>query len=186
MVQIEIASPPTDPPTQEEVRALYSAAAGRPPLHEPPSTAALFSSLYASSLREQEVTVTAARDEGRLVGFAYGHPWRWVEQQDPWADQLRARLGDDAADALEGGSALNLLARDPDERYRGLGREVLDRWLRAIGPGVCWLQTTDVDSPARRVYEAVGFVPIGHGPDAPDGNPGLVLLLPAAPGPAPR
>ena len=185
MVLIEIASPPTDPPTEEAVRALYAAAAGRPPLQEPPSTAALFASLYASSLREQEVTVATARDGGRLVGFAYGHPWRWAEQRDPWADQLRARLGDAAADALEGSTALGLLARDPDERYRGLGREVLDRWLRAVAPGSCWLQTTDVDSPARRVYEAVGFAPVGHGPDAPDGRPGLVLLLATAAGAAP-
>ena len=117
------------------------------------------------------------------MGFAYGHQWRWAEQRDPWADQLRARLGDAAADALEGSTALGLLARDPDDRYRGLGREVLDRWLRAVAPGSCWLQTTDVDSPARRVYEAVGFAPVGHGPDAPDGRPGLVLLLPTTPGP---
>ena len=183
MVLIEIASPPTDPPTADEVRALYAAASGRPPLHEPPPTAALFASLYASSLRGQDVTVATARDGGRLVGFAYGHPWRWAEQRDPWADQLRARLGEDAAAQLDGAFALNLLARDPDERYRGLGRQVLDRWLRAVAPGSCWLQTTDVDSPARRVYEAVGFAPVGHGPAAPDGRPGLVLLLPTTPGP---
>jgi hypothetical protein len=186
MVQIDIASPPTDPPAAEEVRALYAAAAGRPPLDEPPATAALFASLYASSLREEEVTVAAARDEGRLVGFAYGHPWRWAEQRHAWADQLRARLGDDAAAALEGSFALELLARDPDDRYRGLGREVLDRWLRAVAPRSCWLQTTDVDSPARRVYAAAGFAPVGHGPDAPDGNPGLVLLLSRAPAPSAR
>jgi hypothetical protein len=180
MLQIEIGSPPSDPPSAEEVRALYSAAASRPPLAEPPSVAALFASLYASSLREEEVTSVTARDGGRLVGFAYGHPWRWAEQQDPWADQLRARLGGPAAAQLEGAFALSLLARDPDERHRGLGREVLARWLRAIGPRSCWLQTTDVESPARHVYAAAGFAPLGHGPDAPDGNPGLVLLRPAA------
>jgi GNAT superfamily N-acetyltransferase len=186
MVQIQVGSPPTDPPRAEEVRALYAAAASRPPLNELPSAAALFASLYASSLGEEEITAATARDEGRLVGFAYGHPWLWADQQDPWADQLRARLGGDAAAELEGAFALSLLARDPDERYRGLGREILARWLRAIGPRACWLLTTDVESPARQAYGAAGFTPFGHGPDAPDGNPGLVLLKPAGPASAAR
>lgn len=54
-------------------------------------------------------------------------------------------------------------------------------WLAEVGrlgrSGV-WLQTTDIDSPARRLYEATAFTPIGHGPAAPNGEPGLVLFRP--------
>jgi hypothetical protein len=45
----------------------------------------------------------------------------------------------------------------------------------ASGAAVHWLQTTDADSPARRLYRRMGYRPIGHGPEAPDGAPGLVL-----------
>lgn len=80
-----------------------------------------------------------------------------------------------------GTHSLNLLARHPGPRYRGLGRTVLTRWIEAIGYGACWLQTSDLDSPATRLYTSLGFQTVGHGPEAPNGEPGLVLLRPTGP-----
>lgn len=157
------------------MRSLYASAAGRPPLNEPASTAELFASVYEASVKSERVIAVAGVDEGRLVAFAYGHPWLWEEQTYPWARELHDRLGDNAP-RLDGTYSLNLLARDPEERYRGLRRAVLTRWIRAIGESTCWLQTSDVESQARRLYTSLGFKAVAHGPEAPNGRPGLVLV----------
>ncbi|WP_442864662.1 hypothetical protein [Arthrobacter sp. HY1533] len=46
----------------------------------------------------------------------------------------------------------------------------------AAGATTYWLQTTDVDTPAQRLYKRYGYRDLGYGPDAPDGRPGLVLI----------
>lgn len=181
VVTVHVEFSEQDLPAREDVRALYAAAAQRPPLNEPASSAELFASVYEASVRSDRVLAVSATDEGRLVAFAYGHPWLWEEQTYPWAQELQDRLGEDAV-KLDGTYSLNLLARDPDERYRGLGLAVLTRWIQAIGESACWLQTSDIESPARRLYRSLAFEALGHGPQAPNGRPGLVLLRPA-PGP---
>ncbi|WP_420367041.1 hypothetical protein [Curtobacterium sp. L1-20] len=179
MTVVTTMTSPRDFPRSVEVRTLYQAAAGQPPLSEPPSFAELFASLYQGAIERERVVATTARDGGRLVAFSYGHPWQWEEQRYPWADELRENLGDEAP-KLDGSVALNLLARAPGEQYRGLGRRVLVEWLRATEGAPCWLQTSDLDSPARRLYVSLGFAAIGHGPAAPNGTPGLVLFKLAA------
>jgi hypothetical protein len=174
MTEVSVGSIVEDFPTRAEVRELYRSAAEAPPLSEPPSTAELFASVYEAAVAGEDVIAAVARDDGRLVGFAYGHPWRWEEQRYPWADELRERLGAAAA-KLDGTHSLGLLARAPGALYRGFGRTVLAAWLGAVD-GASWLQTTDIDSPARRLYDSVGYTALGHGPDAPNGAPGLVLL----------
>ncbi|WP_320109172.1 GNAT family N-acetyltransferase [Brevibacterium sp. JSBI002] len=97
------------------------------------------------------------------------------EQKYPWAFELQSRLGG-ASTELESTFALNLLARDPKQRQRGLGRRTLETWISEVGRFGCWLQTDDIDSPARRLYEELGFTELGHGPEAPSGHPGLVMF----------
>lgn len=150
------------------------AAASEPPLSESEAVADLFAQLYASSLKNESVSAAVAYERGSLLGFAYGHPWRWGEQRDEWAEQLKQRLGT-PAEVLDGAHVLSLLARHPSAQGSGTGGRVLDAWLTGIGGGPSWLQTSDIPSPARRLYGARGFAPIGHGPDAPDGTPGLVM-----------
>lgn len=157
-----------------EVRDLYFAAFSEPPLNETQETAELFAQVYRVSLEREAVTAVISYDGGELSGFAYGHPWSWADQQYEWAHTLRERLGE-AAGKLEGACVLSLLARHPRAGGTGTGRGVLESWLGGIGHSACWLQTSDTDSPASRLYAAQGFTPIGHGPDAPDGKPGLVL-----------
>lgn len=175
VIDFRVVSSEKDLPARDDVRSLYASAAERPPLNEPASSAELFASVYEASVKSERVIAVAGVHEGRLVAFAYGHPWLWEEQTYPWARELHDRLGDNAS-KLDGTYSLNLLARNPEERYRGLGRAVLTRWIRAIGESTCWLQTSDVDSPARRLYISLDFKAIGHGPEAPNGRPGLVLM----------
>ena len=157
-----------------EVEELYRAASRDAPLCEPPEVAGGFASLYGALLVRPHLITVSLRDAGRLVGFAYGHPWRWQEQTDPWGAQLRARLGD-AADLIEDSFAVYLLAVDPAWRRQGVGTALLDRLL-AEARTPSWLVTRDEPTPARVLYERHGWRPVGHGPDAPDGRPGLVLL----------
>ena len=126
--------------------------------------------------------VAAARSRGRgrpgpsgqLAGFAYGHGWRWAEQADDWAAQLKDRLGD-AADRLDGRFAVYLLAVHPWYRRAGLGRQLLQTLLSATKTGA-WLITQDEPTPAMALYQREGWEPIGHGPGTPGAGPGLVLI----------
>ena len=168
-------------PPASEIEDLYGAAAAEPPLSEGTEHVSLFADVYDVSVRTGQVLIalTRTRADGRLSSFAYGHFWSWAEQKYPWAFDLYSRLGEDAAE-LESTFALNLLARDPLQRKHGLGRRTLRDWLDAVEGYGCWLQTDDIDSPARRLYESLGFEAVGHGPQAPNGQPGLVMLRPAA------
>ncbi|MFP3397814.1 GNAT family N-acetyltransferase [Brevibacterium sp. SIMBA_078] len=163
-------------PPRSEVEAVYGAAAAEPPLNEDPRFASLFADVYEVSVRNGQVlmTLTRTQPDGRLSSFAYGHHWKWEEQKYPWAFELQSRLGG-ASTELESTFALNLLARDPNRRVRGLGRRTLETWIGEVGRFGCWLQTDDIDSPARRLYETLGFTELGHGAEAPNGHPGLVM-----------
>lgn len=162
-------------PPVTEVRDLYFAASSEPPLNETHDTAELLASVYKASVEHEAITAVVSYEEDALTGFAYGNPWSWAEQQYDWANALHERLGE-AAEKLEGAHVLSLLARHPRAAGTGVGRTVLNSWLDGIRQSACWLQTSDLDSPARRLYQAQGFIPIGHGPDAPNGAPGLVLF----------
>jgi ribosomal protein S18 acetylase RimI-like enzyme len=166
-----------DLPQPEEVRDLYATAATEPPLNETPQTAQVFADLYATALARNDVVGVCARQQGRLVAFAYGHPWTWEEQRDEWGENLKTRLGEQAS-AIDDTIALFLLARDPSVQRRGLGRGVLMEWLEAVRDQPTWLQTTDIDTPAQRLYRSVGYKEIGHGPEAPNNAPSLVMLRP--------
>lgn len=161
-------------PAASAVRDLYFAAASEPPLNESKAVAALFADLYDAALKSEAVSAAIAYEEDKLTAFVYGYPWRWDEQQDDWSAELKTCLGS-TSELLDGAHALLLLARDPAARGAGTGRRVLEAWLTGMGNGPSWLQTTDLMSPARRLYETEGFKPVGHGPPAPDGKPGLVM-----------
>jgi GNAT superfamily N-acetyltransferase len=164
-------------PPRSEVEELYGRAAAEPPLNEDPEHAELFANVYDVSVRNGQVlmTLTRTQHDGQLSSFAYGHYWKWEEQKYPWAFELQSSLGERSLE-LESTFALNLLARDPRRRDRGIGRRTLEAWLDEVAGYGCWLQTDDIDSPARRLYESLGFSELGHGPEAPNGRPGLVML----------
>ena len=161
-------------PSAAEVESLYHAATCGHPLRESRATAAGYARLYAALLRRPDLEAVAARAAGgQLAGFAYGHGWRWAEQDDDWAAQLRDRLGG-AAPQLDGRFAVYRPAAHPWYRRAGLGRQLLQTLLSATKTGA-WLITGDEPTPALSLYRREGWEPIGHGPDTPDARPGLVL-----------
>lgn len=165
-------------PGTHEVESLYFAAFHGPPLNESRETARQFAQLYRWLVARRDlVTVcTRTRQDRVLAGIAYGHPWFWAEQSDNWAGTLRELLGEAAA-SLEGRFAVYLLAVDPGYRRHGLGRMLLRRLLETAGAQRAWLITRDELTPAMTLYVSEGWQPVGHGPDTPNGRPGLVLVL---------
>src|SRR4051812_5285224 len=119
-------------PAPPDVEALYRDASRDAPLCEPPEVATMFARLYGALLARRDVLTVSLREAGRLVGFAYGHPWHWQEQSDPWGAQLRGGLGG-AANLLEDSLAVYLLAVDPARRRQGLGGALLDALLAGTG-----------------------------------------------------
>ena len=168
---------PRQVPSAAEVGSLYYAATCGSPLRESRAAAAGCARLYAARLRRPDLEAVAARAaSGQLAGFAYGHGWRWAEQADDWAVQLKDRLGG-AADRLDGRLAVWLLAVHPWYRRAGLGRELLQALLSATKTGA-WLITHDEPTPAMALYLREGWEPVGHGPGTPGARPGLVLTHP--------
>lgn len=174
--KISVPVSPEEMPSAEEVESLYIAASAPPPLSEPSEVGALYARLYAACLGAPGTTAVFDRGEdGALVGFSYAHPWSWGENTDPWSSLLRERLGAEHT-LLEGAFALPLLAVRPDHGGRGLGVALLTTLVDAVPVDRMWLQTRDMDTPARRLYERQGWSRFGYGPDAPDGRPGLVMV----------
>jgi ribosomal protein S18 acetylase RimI-like enzyme len=168
---------PAQVPSAAEVESLCYAAACGHRLRESRAAAAGYARLYAALLRRPDLEAVAARTAGgQLAGFAYGHGWRWAEQTDDWAAQLRERLGG-AAGRLDGQFAVYLLAVHPWYRRAGLGRQLLRTLVSATKTGA-WLITRDEPTPAMALYQREGWEPVGHGPDAADACPGLVLTHP--------
>jgi len=163
-------------PTPDEVADLYAAATQGPPLSESCAQAVAYADLFRHVLARGDSAWVASRVDERLVGFAYGHHQRWAVQTDQWSSQLRERLGA-AAPRLENSFAVYLLTVHPLAQRAGLGRRLLEGLLTTAGASRGWLQTRDEETPARIFYRAVGWTEIGHGPDAPNGHPGLVLGL---------
>lgn len=162
-------------PPVTEVEHLYAMASAVAPLNESPNVAASFARLYKHA-RELPgaMTITARRDQ-ELVGFAYGHTWHWKTATDSWSDRLAKRLGADAAD-LEDSLVVELLAVAPSEARNGLGTRLMHGLMSTSDRPVSWLVTTDLDTPARRLYQRCGWTALGHGPDAPNGSPSLVMI----------
>jgi ribosomal protein S18 acetylase RimI-like enzyme len=168
---------PRPVPSAAEVESLYYAATCGSPLRGSRATAAGCARLYAALLRRPDFEAVAARAAGgQLAGFAYGHGWRWAEQADDWAVQLKERLGG-AADRLDGRFAVCLLAVHPWYRRAGLGRQLLGTLVSASKTGA-WLITPDEPTPAMALCQREGWEPLGHGPGPSGARPGLVLTHP--------
>jgi len=145
-------------PTPSDVGELYALATGGDAAED----AELFSTLYDLALDRSDVVAVTAREVGELVGFAYGHRWRWAEQHDDWSEGLAAELGADA-ERLEHAFAVQLVAVHPRFTHHGLGFELLKQLMVASSAEVHWLQIEDSDSPARRLFRRMGYRPLGDG-----------------------
>jgi ribosomal protein S18 acetylase RimI-like enzyme len=176
IAELTVRHGPDGVPDPHEVESLYYAAFSGEPLRESRDVATQFAQLYGFLATRHDL-VTAfqrAQQGGGLAGLAYGHPWRWAEQSDAWSRELWDRLGD-KAEQIEARFAVYLLAVAPETRRQGLGRTLLRRLLHESGNERAWLITRDEPTPAMTLYEAEGWKPLGHGPDTPNGLPGLIL-----------
>mgnify|MGYP000850985724 FL=1 len=162
-------------PSPDEVEQLYALASSLPPSSGDTDVAATYAALYDLALDRADLAAVTAREVGELIGVCCGHRWNWAEQTDEWSQDLAERLGDDAAQ-LEGSFAVQLLAVHPSFGRQGLGFELLKRLMIASAASVHWLLTPDADTSARRLFRRMGYRPLTVGPEAPNGEPGVVLV----------
>ncbi|WP_269937332.1 hypothetical protein [Arthrobacter sp. HY1533] len=98
-----------DLPPAGMIEKLYVAASKPPPLSEPPEVAQLFAQLFGYARTRDDVVGVGALIDDELVGFAYGHPWKWESEIDSWSRQLQHCLGEDSADRIDDSFAILLL-----------------------------------------------------------------------------
>ncbi|WP_308466723.1 GNAT family N-acetyltransferase [Rathayibacter soli] len=163
-------------PSVSTIERLYAAASQVPPLSEPPKVAASYARLYGDAKQRNDMVGVGAVAGGELIGFAYGYRWLWASETDEWSKQLRVRLGPDSAALIDESFAVLLLAIHPAAARRGLGTKLLELLMGLSNAQTYWLQTTDKDTPTLRLYRRLGYHGLGHGPDAPNGKPGLILV----------
>jgi 16S rRNA (cytidine1402-2'-O)-methyltransferase len=168
---------PSPRPTPAEVERLYLDAFSPPPMNEGPKQAAGIAAWYAVAVRRPDLTVVTAHDRGALVGLCFGHPWWWDEMDDEWSRALGSRMGK-AAPTLDGMFGVGVLAVRPDRQSAGLGTALLRAAVARSGLRRAWLVTRDDETPALRLYRALGWTTVGHGPDLSNGRAALVLASP--------
>lgn len=135
-------------PETEEAGDLYPAAASRAPLNEASRSAQVSSAPVATALERNELVPVSAIQQGQLMEIAYGHRWRWGEQCGEWGEGLKSRYGGKTA-FIDKAVAL---FRTFNIQHRDLRRRAPMKWLDAVEHELVWLQTTDVDTLAQRLY----------------------------------
>jgi GNAT superfamily N-acetyltransferase len=139
--------------------ALYAAAFGAAPYHEPPANAAMFAERVRRYATEREgarlawITDPSTGDQVAMALGVVGTPRTW------WRDKVAAHLGERAAAEWLGERCFEVVhvAVDPGRRRLGLGRFVLDL-LTAGAPAPTALLGCDPAVPAARaLYLGAGY-----------------------------
>jgi ribosomal protein S18 acetylase RimI-like enzyme len=108
-----------------------------------PKTEEGYASFLGTQLSKPKVVVIVAEDEGKVVGYSYAG----VEGYDYMS--LRGPAG-----------ILYDIVVDPENRGHGIGRELLDATIAALGslgsPRVL-LSTAEQNAPAQRLFARAGF-----------------------------
>lgn len=131
-----------------EIGPVYTAAFAAPPYGEGDASA-LMRRLRAHRARDG-FAIAAARDGGRLVGFAYGYTGRAGQY---WTDLVAAALDR----PLDGHFELVELAVHPDAQGGGIGPALISAILAGRPEPRVLLQTHDGDTVAMRLYRRFGF-----------------------------
>jgi ribosomal protein S18 acetylase RimI-like enzyme len=116
----------------------------------------------------------AVRDDGHLVGFAYGYtssPGQW------WHDLVhRALSAKIAAEWLGDAFELSEMHVLPQYQGAGIGRGLLTSLAASIRHRAVLLSTPDSDTRAFRLYHSLGFVDLARGHLFPgDARPFAIL-----------
>jgi len=124
----------------------------------------------------REIRLAALQDAPQAFGSTYQREARFTEAQ--WRKRINdtavtffAQLDEDPAPAGiagvwvdDGAAELVSMWVRPDARGRGVGEALVMAtagWARARGHGALFLWVTEVNAPARRLYERCGFAPSG-------------------------
>jgi GNAT superfamily N-acetyltransferase len=128
-----------------------------------------------ASLRE--IRLAALLDAPQAFGSTYQREARFTEAQ--WRERFKdravtflAHLDEDAPPAGiagvwvdDGAAELVSMWVRPDARGRGVGEALVmaaTGWAKAQGHGTLFLWVTELNAPARRLYERCGFTPSGE------------------------
>lgn len=138
-----------------ELHRLYRRCFTEPPWSESDEVIDGFPARLVADLDRVGAGGIVARDGARLVGVTYG---RSAPETMPDNDATRALTSGVPADVwpdlVAPAVVVVELMVDPDDRGRGVGRELLSRYV--AGHPAAWL-CTHPEAPARGVFEAVGF-----------------------------
>jgi ribosomal protein S18 acetylase RimI-like enzyme len=147
---LEKCSPLTEA-TRAEIVDVYRAAFTAPPYDEDESAVARFLDEQLPAHAEREgFRCVVAREDGRIVGFAYGYTGRRGQW---WTDYVAGRVTPDLAGRwLDGHFEFVELAVDPAYQHRGIGGALHDELLDGLPHDRALLSTWRVDTPARRLY----------------------------------
>lgn len=94
--------------------AFCAAAAERAEDHRP-----ILAQLYGYARQRPDTVCVSATAGSELVGVAYGCPWSWAAETDPWSSQLQQRLGPGAAAEIDGSFSVLLFAVHPSASRPG-------------------------------------------------------------------
>ena len=148
-----------------DVVDIYRATFTQPPFNDSEREVGWFAQEFASDVELPDFRCIAARADGRLVGFAYGFRTFEGEPWNDWYGEVLQAVGPAAADRwVRGQFAIGWFALLPEHRGQGLGRRLHGKLIASAPPTRWWLVTHDLDTPARRLYDQQGWVPIGRGP----------------------
>lgn len=137
--------------------AVYRAAFAEEP--GGPSMDLLGGQLATHRARER-FTVVGAMDGDALVGFAYGYTGRRGQW---WPDHVAANTSVELIDTWIGGHfEVVVLAVVPQARGRGVGAALMTALLEGRPEPRALLGTGQRPSPARRLYERLGWTELQH------------------------
>lgn len=99
--------------------------------------------------------IVLATVEGRIAGFVYGYTGRAGQW---WTDRMREQLPAQTYQEWFGGHLeVVTLAVHPDFRGRGIGADLMRTLIAEVDNDRALLSTANGDSPARRLYERLGW-----------------------------
>jgi GNAT superfamily N-acetyltransferase len=169
-----------------EIIAVYRSVFTRPPFNDSETEVGGFAEEFVGDVRHPEFRCFTARRSGELVGFAYGFRTFTDQPWNPWYEEILRSVGPAVSDSwIRGRFAVGWLAVLEQHRGHGIGAALHDELVASGGPTRWWLVTHDLDSPARRLYQARGWVELGRGPLGWGKTERLVLGLDREDAPAP-
>jgi GNAT superfamily N-acetyltransferase len=148
-----------------DIVAIYRSVFTRPPFDDSEREVSWFAEEFVGDVRHPEFRCFTARWGPDPVGFAYGFRTFTDEPGNSWYEEVVRSVGSEVADGwIRDCFAVGWVAVLEAHRGLGIGARLHDELIASAGPTRWWLVTHDLDTPARRLYRARGWVELGRGP----------------------